>query len=106
MRMMLKVNMQTDAANDLVRQGKLGSTIQAILAELKPEAAYFTEDDGQRTGFIFFDMTDSSQLPSVAEPWFLAFKARLTVRPTMNPDDLGKAGPGIEAAAKKYAAGG
>ncbi len=103
MRMMLKVNMPNDTANELARKGKLGSTIQAILADLKPEAAYFTEDDGQRTAYVFFDMTDSSQLPSIAEPCFLALNARITVRPAMNSDDLGKALPGIEAAVKKFA---
>ena len=116
MRMMLKVNMATEAANELARQGKLGSTIQSILADLKPEAAYFTDDNGERTpedpdrdrvertGFLFFDLADSSAIPAVAEPWFLALNARLTFRPVMNAEDLGRALPGIEAAVKKYAA--
>jgi len=105
MRMMLKVNMDTHAANELARQGKLGSTIQSILADMKPESAYFTADNGERTGFIFFDLTDPSAIPGIAEPWFLALKARLTLQPVMNPEDLGKAVAGIEAAVKKYAAG-
>jgi hypothetical protein len=100
--MMLKVNMSTEAANELARKGKLGSTIQSILDDLKPEAAYFTDDDGERTGYIFFDLGDSSAIPSVAEPWFLALNARLTFRPAMNSEDLGKARPGIEAAVRKY----
>jgi hypothetical protein len=29
-------------------------TIEKILADLKPEAAYFAEDNGGRTGYIFF----------------------------------------------------
>jgi hypothetical protein len=102
MRMMLKVSMSTEAANAAARNGTLGSTIQRILGELKPEAAYFAEENGQRTGFIFFDMQDSSQLPAIAEPWFLAFNATLTVRPAMNAEDLGKAGPGIEKAVQAY----
>lgn len=102
MRMMLKVNMSTEAANELARQGKLSSTIQSILKDLKPEAAYFTDDDGERTGYIFFDLAESSAIPSVAEPWFLTLKARLTFRPVMNSEDLGRALPGIEAAVKKY----
>ena len=104
MRMMLKVNMSTRAANDLARKGQLGSAIQSILDDLKPEAAYFTDDNGERTGFIFFDLAEPSQIPAVAEPWFLTLNAKISFRPVMNSDDLAKAVPNIERAVKKYAA--
>src|SRR6202162_6337275 len=102
MRMMMKVTIPIESGNAAVRAGSLGTTIQKILADLKPEAAYFLEDSGQRTGIIFFDMKESSQLPAIAEPWFLAFNASLTVRPAMNAEDLADAGPGIERAVKGY----
>jgi len=102
MRMMMKVSIPVETGNDAVRRGSLGSTIQKILVEMKPEAAYFAEDGGQRTGYIFFDMTDSSQLPAVAEPWFLAFNASLTVRPAMTPQDLGNATPAIQRAVENF----
>jgi hypothetical protein len=47
-------------------------------------------------------MKESSQLPATAEPWFLGFNARLTVRPAMNAQDLADAGSGIEKAVKGY----
>lgn len=102
MRMMMKVTMPVETGNEAARKGTLGTTVQKILAEMKPEAAYFAEDGGQRTGYIFFDMTDSSQLPAVAEPWFLAFNASLTVRPAMTPQDLGKAGSAIQRAVENF----
>jgi hypothetical protein len=105
MRMLLKVSIPVDTGNAAARSGTLGSTIQKILGDLKPEAVYFAADEGERTGYIFFDLQKPSDLPRIAEPWFLAFNARLTVQPAMNLQDLAEAGPHIEAAAKAYKAG-
>ena len=103
MRFLLKVNIPVEAGNAAAKAGKLGTTIQSILAELKPEAAYFTDNNGQRTGFIVFVMQDASQIPAIAEPWFLALNASLEIHPVMVPADLAKAGPAIDKAAKTYA---
>jgi hypothetical protein len=102
MRFLLKVNIPVEAGNAVAKSGKLGSTIQSILADLKPQAAYFTDDNGQRTAYLILDMQDASQIPAIAEPWFLALNASIECHPVMLPDDLAKAGPAIEAAVKKY----
>jgi hypothetical protein len=103
MRMLLRVSIPIEAGNAAAKAGTLGSTVQRILADLKPEAAYFfTDDNGRRSGAIVFDMQDSSQIPAVAEPWFLAFNASVSFRPVMNPEDLGKAGPSIGKAVEHY----
>jgi len=102
MRMLLKASIPVEAGNATIKSGTLGSKIESILAEQKPEAAYFTLDNGMRTGFIFLDIQDSSQLPAILEPWFLAFNASIELTPVMNGEDLGKAGSGIGAAVEKY----
>ncbi len=43
-----------------------------------------------------------SEIPAVAEPWFLAFNAQVEFHPAMNLEDLKNATPGIENAVKKY----
>jgi hypothetical protein len=103
MRFLLKFNIPVEAGNAAAKAGKLGSTIQAILADLKPEAVYFTDDKGQRSAFIFLDMQDASQIPAIVEPWLLAFCASVEIHPVMIPADLAKAGTAIENAVKKYA---
>ena len=103
MRFLLKVNIPVESGNAAAKAGKLGATIQSILTDLKPEAVYFTDNDGQRAAYIFLDMQDASQIPAIAEPWFLAFNATVELKPVMIPDDLAKAGRAIENAVKKYA---
>jgi hypothetical protein len=103
MRFLLKVNIPVEAGNAAAKAGKLGATIQSILADLKPETVYFTDSNGQRTAFIFLEMQDASQIPAIAEPWFLAFNASVEIHPVMIPDDLARAGVAIENAVKKYA---
>src|SRR5947199_4020154 len=103
MRMLLRVSIPVETGNAAAKAGTLGSTVEKILADLKPEAAYFFADDnGQRSASIVFDMKDSSEIPGIAEPWFLAFNAKVSFRPVMNPQDLGKAGPSIGKAAELY----
>jgi hypothetical protein len=103
MRMLLRVSIPVEAGNAAAKAGTLGSTVERLVADLKPEAAYFYADDnGQRCGSIVFDLQDTSQIPAVAEPWFLAFNANLSFRPVMNAQDLAKAIPGIEKAVKEH----
>jgi hypothetical protein len=101
--MLLRVSIPVESGNAAAKAGTLGSTIERIVADLKPEAAYFfADDDGERSGAIVFDMKDTSQIPAIAEPWFLAFNARISLRPVMSPQDLTAGLPGMAKAATAY----
>src|SRR5580704_18111454 len=102
---MLKVSLPGPEGNAAIADGSLGTTIGSILDDLKPEAVYFAEENGQRTAFVFINMENSSQIPAVAEPWFLAFNAKVEMHPAMNLEDLKNAAPSMANAAKKYARG-
>jgi hypothetical protein len=103
MRFLMKVSLPVETTNKAIRDGTFAKTIGRALDELKPEAAYFTEMDGQRTAFIVVDMQGPHQMPVFAEPFFLAFNASVEFHPAMTPGDLEKAGPDLQRAAKTYA---
>ena len=102
MRMLMHVKMPHEPFNTAVRKGTVGETIQRILAEIKPEATYFTNYDGQRGAILIVDVLDPSKIPALAEPFFLSFNADVQAHIVMSPDDLGKAG--LDAIGKKWPA--
>ena len=102
MRMLVHVKLPHEPFNALVRKGAVADTMQRLLGEMKPEAAYFTEYGGKRGAILVVDVADPSQIPSMAEPWFLLFNADVEFHAVMTPDDLGRAG--VDALGKKWPA--
>ena len=102
MRVLLRASNPVESGNDAARHGKLGETIQSIIDEQKPEAVYFLPENGTRTAFVILDLKSAAQLPKIAEPWFLAFNARIEVTPVFTPQELPEARADIERAVKKY----
>lgn len=92
MRFLVHVSMPPEKFNEAVLDGSAGRKMAKILDELKPEAAYFCAEGGKRGGFFVVNMNDASEMPKVAEPWFLTFDATVEFLPAMTPADLQKAG--------------
>jgi hypothetical protein len=91
MRMMMKVQMDTEAGSRAIADGSMPQLMQETLGRLQPEAAYFGPENGIRTAFIVFDLQDPSELPSISEPLFSAVKANIQMFPVMDREDLEKA---------------
>ena len=100
MRMLVDINMPNEPFNTLVKNGTAGAAIQKALAEIKPEAIYFTERNGMRGCTMVVEMPAVSAIPSIAEPFFLMFDATVNLHPVMSPEDLSKAG--LDELGKKY----
>ena len=101
MRMLVHVKFPHEPFNTAVRNGSAGKTIERILSETKPEAVYFSEYDGRRGAILIVDIKEPSQIPALAEPWFLSFSADVSAHIVMSPEDLGRAG--LDALGKKWA---
>lgn len=92
MKMLLTIEFPPEPFNTLVRNGTVGEIIGRILESIKPEVAYFTEQDGKRGGIFVVDVKTPSEVPVIAEPFFLNFQATCKFRILMSPEDLQKAG--------------
>jgi len=88
MRLMLKFSIPVATGNAAAADGTLGKAIEGLLAQVRPEAAYFTLVIGQRGGLIFFEMADSTMLPKINEPLFAALDAAIEIQPVLNADEL------------------
>jgi hypothetical protein len=101
--MLLQFSIPVETGNEAARTGAFGAKFQKMLEPLKPEAAYFgATAKGERGGFIVFDLKDPSQIPGIAEPFFLAFNASVSLSPVMTAQDLANGAPGIEKAVKDF----
>ncbi len=104
MRALIHVKFPIEPFNSAVRKGTAGDILKRILDEIKPEAAYFTENNGQRGAVLVVDVADPSKVPAIAEPFFLSFNAQVEFHVAMSPEDLGRAG--LESMGKKWPAAG
>lgn len=90
MRTLLRITTDTAAANKSVMDGSLGKIIQSTIEKIQPEASYFATNEGCRSWIMVFDLKDSSDIPSIVEPFFLSLNAKVEFSPVMNIEDVQK----------------
>ena len=88
MRLMLSFRIPVERGNQAAKDGTLGAAIDALLEQTKAEAAYFTLNDGERAGMVFFEVEDQAELAAINEPFFAALDAAIDIVPVLSPDDL------------------
>jgi hypothetical protein len=100
MRVLMLLQFPIEPFNTAVKNGTVGAKMRQIMDATKPEAAYFTEQDGHRGGILVVNMDKASDIPRLAEPWFLNFNAEVKLRIAMTPEDLAHAD--LDALGKKW----
>lgn len=101
MKMILTVTMPHEPFNALVKDGSVGKVLNEILGELKPEAAYFSLDDGKRSLFLVVNVDKGGDYVRYAEPFFLKLKADIKYDIVITPEEIKNSG--LEEIGKKYA---
>jgi len=102
MRFLVTIRWDMEKGNELARAGTLGSTVSSILDDRRPEAAYFLAHQGNRSAILIVNLESESEMPAVAEPWFLALNATVEFQPVMLGEDLAAATPAIAQAVEKF----
>ena len=90
MRMLVKAVFDTEAASEVIGRGQGAEVNRRIVERFQPEAFYAFGEDGQRAVIMVFDLADPSQIPVLTEPMFQQGKAKVTLTPCMNLEDLEK----------------
>ena len=102
MKFIVKARMPVEAGNALIKDPNLQSRMDTLMGDIKPEAVYFTIEDGQRTVYFIVNVENAEDMPGIAEPLWLSWKADVTFLPAFTPEDMEKAMPIIGEIAKKY----
>jgi hypothetical protein len=62
--------------------------LEDYISKIKAEAAYFYEEDGDRTFLFVADMPSADMMPAFAEPLFQGLNAKVEFHPAMTLDDV------------------
>jgi hypothetical protein len=87
---MAKISIPVESGNRAIVNGSLPAVIQRTAERWHPEAMYFTTFDGRRTAFLVFNLPETEDLPSFAEPFFTELNAEVELAPAMDGADLQK----------------
>ena len=90
MRMLMKAQLEVEAANLAIAEGSIGPTLERVFGLCKPEATYFLTENGLRTIYAIFEMTAVEQIPQLAEPLYHGLGATVHFAPVMGAADLQK----------------
>ena len=76
MRMLMNVSIPNHTFNAAVKDGSVGPKLARILEAIKPEAVYFTEQNGVRGAVLIVDLPDAAKIPGWPSRGFSPLKPR------------------------------
>jgi len=77
MRFLVRAQISTDTGNRMIKNPQFMQNLEDYIKKVNAEASYFFEAGGDRTFVFIVNLESSDMIPSVAEPLFQDFGARL-----------------------------
>ncbi|MEJ2260413.1 MAG: hypothetical protein P8X83_01955 [Nitrosopumilaceae archaeon] len=90
MKFFVRIQPSVEGGNKLIKDPKGFQKLEAYFKRIHGEAAYFYEQDGLRTFEFIVEMPTVDKLPSIAEPMFQQYNAKVELHPVMLFDDVKK----------------
>jgi hypothetical protein len=89
-RFLVRAQISTDAGNKMVKNPKFLQNLEDYMKKVNAEAAYFFEAGGDRTFAFIINMDSADVIPSIAEPLFQDFGAKVEFHPVILLLDIKK----------------
>ena len=102
MKFLVKVTLPIEEGNAAILDGSIMEKMQKIMEDTQPEAVYFAAENGQRTQYLIVDIDDATEMPKIAEPWWLSFNADVDVTPVFTLADMEQLGPALGEIVHRY----
>jgi hypothetical protein len=93
MRFLILAKIPTEDGNKMVQDPNFLRKLEKYISNVKAEATYFFEADGNRVASFIVDIESADQIPVLAEPLFSGMGADVELHPVMSLDDLKKGIP-------------
>jgi hypothetical protein len=103
MHFIVKATIPNETGNEMVRSGPaMQALLDKIMSDVKPEAAYFSIAEGQRTLFLIVQIDEAAEMVRIGEPLWLGLEADIDIYPAMSVADFDKAEPILGSIVPKY----
>jgi hypothetical protein len=91
MKFVVRATIPVEDGNKMIKDQKFLQNLEAYISKTNAEASYFYESDGMRTFTFIIEIQSADKIPSIAEPLFQKYNARVEFHPVMTLTDLKKA---------------
>lgn len=93
MRFLIRAKIPTEDGNKMLQDPNFLRKLEKYIDNVKAEATYFFEADGNRVAAFIVEMQSADQIPVLIEPLFSGMGANVELYPVMSLEDLKKGIP-------------